>query len=1532
MQQIENGRLNKNSKSSRTRYFFFGLLIILAIGNSVIFAQSAQHTENNADQSLRSSGRVNPSSLGMEMSIPIGAYPGRGISIPVSISYSSKVWRMEYNGMEMIGGTANNQGCFSKNIPTYSENSASGWTSSMGIAYVEYTGEDNSFTGEGKARDSDFCADTQNPNYGYIKRIQIHLPSGASHELRASDIPITYPRTTQPEPINMSGTYYSVDGSNLKYVEGSRRLYLPDGSYYDFSTSKSSLGQKTIRRATKYRDVNGNQVTYYEPNSTYPNGYWIDTLGKTIPVPLPLSSPTAPDVVDYDMPGIGGTTRTYKLHWKLLKDTTAAESGLTDFTQVLRHVGDHSGLPEGENSPTGPVLFGSGFKDYAIAHQNDPLFNPVVLTAVEFPNGQMYKFTYNIYGEIEHIDYPTGSEEDFIYAAVPTISSSLATGPSKDANRGITERKLYESNGATPYIWTYTGGTPGTAGTIARVITAPDGTRTETDYHKGNPPPCLSCTSNKGSWGFTNVLTGKALETRSFASNNQIMSKTKTTWEKTEFPILLGEVDAQWHPRVTKVESIVYDLSGNYLSSTSTMAYAGNLNDIDNHLDVNLTKHYGYTTTIGGLGTLERQTEITVMEYDSGITWSNYENKHIIGLPTLTVLKDGNNNIVAQSEIVYDESGYSGGTYRGHLTRTRSWLDTDNSWIEIRAKYDTHGNMIEATDAKGNISKIDYTDNFSDTTKNGTNKVFPTKTTSAIPGGNGSTTAFETTTEYDFQTGLPISTTNINGQTSEMKYDDPLLRSTKTIAPNGHQTITEYGVPDSSGQLLESERFIKVKSQIDDTNWSEDYKWFDGLSRTIRTQEVNEKGDIFTKTKYDSLGRIEKASNPYRGENTPDNQLEWTKNFYDVAGRVNKVQTPDLAEVTTSYSIATTGSNIGTVVTVTDQAGKERRSITNGLGQLKRVDEPTTAGLGTIASPNQATSYNYDTLNNLTTVNQGQQMRTFQYDSLSRLKQATNPESGTISYIYDGNGNLTSKTDARSITTTYDYDNINRVTQRSYSDSITPTVDYFYDNLTNAKGQLIKISSSVSTTEYTQFDTIGRLKSHKQTTDGESYTTGYEYNLSGAIIEQTYPSGRKVKNLLNNDGKTSIVQSNKSANAGYFDYAKSFTYNATGAMSSMQLGNGKWESTTFNSRRQPTQIALGTVQNGTDKLKLNFDYNTVGQNDNNGNVLKQTITVPDTVNATGFTAIQTYAYDELNRLESAEEKIANVTSWKQAFTFDRYGNKRFDEANTDTIQSGCATAVCNPTIDPETNKLVGYTFDNAGNTEIDANGRTFTYDAENKQILVVDSSNNTVGEYFYDGDGKRIKKVVPNTGETTVFVYDASGKTVAEYSTIVETTNAKVSYLTSDHLGSPRITTDKDGDVYTRRDFMPFGEEIDINHTSQRTATLNYASDGIRQKFTSYERDDETDLDFAQARMHNYNFGRFTSTDPSPESTDLTMPQSINRYIYVMNNPYLYIDPTGMIWVKKAGCSGSSCQPEWIDDEEWNKYSDEQKKALSNCR
>jgi RHS repeat-associated protein len=95
----------------------------------------------------------------------------------------------------------------------------------------------------------------------------------------------------------------------------------------------------------------------------------------------------------------------------------------------------------------------------------------------------------------------------------------------------------------------------------------------------------------------------------------------------------------------------------------------------------------------------------------------------------------------------------------------------------------------------------------------------------------------------------------------------------------------------------------------------------------------------------------------------------------------------------------------------------------------------------------------------------------------------------------------------------------------------------------------------------------------------------------------------------------------------------------------------------------------------------------------------------------------------------------------------------------------------------------------------------------------------------------------------------------------------------------------------TRHDYLPYGEEL---QAGGRTAARGYAADSVKQKFTGYERDAETNLNFAEARYHSDTQGRFTSIDPLSSSAKLTDPQSLNRYSYVGNNPVVFSDPSGM--------------------------------------
>ncbi len=104
-----------------------------------------------------------------------------------------------------------------------------------------------------------------------------------------------------------------------------------------------------------------------------------------------------------------------------------------------------------------------------------------------------------------------------------------------------------------------------------------------------------------------------------------------------------------------------------------------------------------------------------------------------------------------------------------------------------------------------------------------------------------------------------------------------------------------------------------------------------------------------------------------------------------------------------------------------------------------------------------------------------------------------------------------------------------------------------------------------------------------------------------------------------------------------------------------------------------------------------------------------------------------------------------------------------------------------------------------------------------------------------------------------------------------------------DHLGSTRYTTDEAGQRVAEHDFLPFGEEVQ---------PLIVGIDESTKRFTGHERDRETGLDYMLGRYYDFGRARFVTPDPILGSG--TMPQGWNRYVYVLNNPYKFVDPLGL--------------------------------------
>lgn len=228
---------------------------------------------------------------------------------------------------------------------------------------------------------------------------------------------------------------------------------------------------------------------------------------------------------------------------------------------------------------------------------------------------------------------------------------------------------------------------------------------------------------------------------------------------------------------------------------------------------------------------------------------------------------------------------------------------------------------------------------------------------------------------------------------------------------------------------------------------AEEWKYFDGrghLVRTFGTQTTQ--GRATTDTEYDAMGRVVRNSNPYYSAAGAASAINpgglWANRQYDSFSRVIQLTLPDQTTAQAAFA--------GSVTTVTDQANKSRRRVTDALGRLARLDEPDSTGnLGSVNSPTQPTTYQYDALDNLVHITQGVQHRYFKYDSLSRMTYERQPEhaaphaaadalTGNNSWsrkvIYNSFNLVSQVTDARGVATDFTYDTLNRLISKGYSD------------------------------------------------------------------------------------------------------------------------------------------------------------------------------------------------------------------------------------------------------------------------------------------------------------------------------------------------------------------------------------------------------------------------------------------------------------------------------------------------------------------
>jgi RHS repeat-associated protein len=751
---------------------------------------------------------------------------------------------------------------------------------------------------------------------------------------------------------------------------------------------------------------------------------------------------------------------------------------------------------------------------------------------------------------------------------------------------------------------------------------------------------------------------------------------------------------------------------------------------------------------------------------------------------------------------------------RGNPTASSSHLINTSgqptSSISTYAQFDIAGNVVKSIDARGYASLFEFADRFgtpdgnaqanSGATELGSqvSYSFATKITNSL--------SHLTYSQFDYYSGHPVDTEDTNGIVSSLYYNDPLDRPSQVRRAVGTSVSnqTSFNYDDANRVITTTSDLHSFNDNVLTTK-----TLYDGLGRTKESRQYEGGTNyIATQTQYDALNRPFKTSNPFRPwkSETP----VWTTQAFDALGRVTSVMTPDNAVVSTTYS--------GNTVTVTDAAGKSRKSATDALGRLIEVyEDPTVPGGPT--ELNFQTTYAYDVLDNLVKVTQGTQQRFFMYDSLKRLIRARNPEQGTLAslnlsdpvtgnsawsfgYQYDANSNLTFKTDPRGTVTENRYDALNRVTTVLYRingqpDPNTGDVEYLYDNATNGKGRLwltYKWGAKPHHTAVGSYDAMGRITQfYNLFGDGQGgWSAGYEvnrtYNRAGSVTSQTYPSGRSVTYNYDNAGRLADKDASNLAFTGNLgdgtqrSYASGITYSSWGSLSIEKFGTQTplYHKLQYNIRGQlwDVRVATGSDVNGSwNRGALQFFYDgTYGFGssgpDNNGNLLKSKHYVPlDDSSSTWAIHDQLYTYDSLNRLASMAEHFVSSTQSQtqtalQTYSYDRWGNRNINAAQT------WGTGINNKVfaVDTATNRLgvpVGQTgalsYDNAGNLTTDTytGAGARTYDAENKMVSAADNAGQT-SRYTYSAAGHRTRRQVSG-GQEEWQIYGIDGELLAEY-------------------------------------------------------------------------------------------------------------------------------------------------------------------------
>jgi YD repeat-containing protein len=542
------------------------------------------------------------------------------------------------------------------------------------------------------------------------------------------------------------------------------------------------------------------------------------------------------------------------------------------------------------------------------------------------------------------------------------------------------------------------------------------------------------------------------------------------------------------------------------------------------------------TTTNDGAGNILSYTE-NKFQADPDTPGNSYWSANLIDLKSQVTTSDSASSAV--NSYSYDESAYSPGGIRGHLTTTTTgggyplhtyWLSSlglVDHVVDARSTtvatyqydpttYASQGITYQSASGPVTIGNVTYSA-----------ALQPTTITSPI--GTDSYT-------YDITSGLAKSHTDVNNKTTTIQYDGMnrvwavQYPDAAAISPLGQSKIACYLSPNTVTVYQAKGTALSLPSSSSTCPSSSDAivttENVDGLGRKVSViLNSAPEGPIETDTTYDSMGRVYSVSNPYVGTPTGFS----TTTTYDALSRPRLLTEQDGSQKHSDY--------LGLTTTLTDEVHNIKQTMSDFVGRVTDVYEPTAPN----TNPTLHTNYTYNVFG-LTGVTQyGAMARSFNYNY--RLLNATNPETGTVNYGYLLNSSICasdltlpcSKTDARGSTTNYSYDGMNRLTSKTYSGTnaaATPSTCYQYDTATNGKGRLaaewtlfgdctstLPASGYLTLRSILAYDAMGRITQEQQchrsgcTTSGTPFNQAINYDLAGNLT--SYGNGLGALTITN---------------------------------------------------------------------------------------------------------------------------------------------------------------------------------------------------------------------------------------------------------------------------------------------------------------------------------------------------------------------------------------------------------------------------------